>query len=775
MDGAGAFKQGSHPAIQGVLPELHQLYRRGAGSLSRHWSPALVPAVLGGAAAIHDAIKTPNPSDTAPAAIGGALRGAGGAAGMLGGSALGSILGLVGGSALATVGGPGLRRLGMKLNRSHPRGWTVGGQILKRLGKGLHSGPVEARLSEGAGLAGLIGGAFGGGYAGHAAGKGVGNLVTDFHRQEPRRVPESGKTAADLSKQAEVLRELGKIASLIPAPRRVAIKTGWDNSDSAMTGGAGLAVAGLGANAAGNSIGAALGKGSGKNPSGILGAIMAHATHLDNTDPVLANVLNHIARKNPLTEADLTKPGIVNPRHIPPPSPGRMAYNLESNYYKYLGGANAGVSKILDKLGPFAAVGDRLKRVGRYGMLGGLGLSGLGMLSTRGWGTNKAQGAVKQAKVLRELGKIASLIPAPRRVAIKTVITHLKQGQSLESALRVAYPAKTATERLKLAREIEVAAQKGMDGNDIAIYGGSAAALGGLGYGRAAQGVQNSIMNQSNSLRRQAEKLNDKINEWPKPGWNHPVRAELGVLRDRSFQAFSKAHKAIPHIRGGRIVGAVGAGTGLLGALRQLLQDRATAKTQALSPKTAQAKQASWLRSLARLPGQMVRGARNLQRETIVPRFRDAPLAHAVPSQYQHLPVGSSVPGEAPISRAFGSVPTPRVPTSRDHAIGYGLLGVGGLGVPLLGQVKQSGLMDGQPMAPRPRQYMRPPQHAARSASPLAGMASSRFLGRGLLGGLLGLTGYGLYNAASRFLANTGAAAAPGRINAALSPPGTNQ
>jgi hypothetical protein len=65
----------------------------------------------------------------------------------------------------------------------------------------------------------------------------------------------------------------------------------------------------------------------------------------------------------------------------------------------------------------------------------------------------------KTANLLRELNKIARTIPVARQSAIKTAIARLKQGHSLESALRIAYPGKKAMERIRWANNIKLAAQ----------------------------------------------------------------------------------------------------------------------------------------------------------------------------------------------------------------------------------------------------------------------------------------------------------------------------
>lgn len=160
------------------------------------------------------------------------------------------------------------------------------------------------------------------------------------------------------------------------------MKTGWDNSDSAMAGGAGLASAGLGANAAGNSLATSLGKGIGAKPSGVLGSVMNHFNHLDNPNPHIGDFLGMVEAKNPLQAKDVSWSGKDVDLRGKAPSPGRMAYELNRDYAKYRGVAKANVSQILERLGPIAGLGDRLRRVGRYGVLGGLGLAGLGALST---------------------------------------------------------------------------------------------------------------------------------------------------------------------------------------------------------------------------------------------------------------------------------------------------------------------------------------------------------------------------------------------------------
>lgn len=71
----------------------------------------------------------------------------------------------------------------------------------------------------------------------------------------------------------------------------------------------------------------------------------------------------------------------------------------------------------------------------------------------------QSTGLVKQSKLLRELNKIASQMPTRRQSAIKVAIGLVKQGHSLESALRTAYPGKKAMERIRWCNNIKAAAE----------------------------------------------------------------------------------------------------------------------------------------------------------------------------------------------------------------------------------------------------------------------------------------------------------------------------
>jgi len=197
-------------------------------------------------------------------------------------------------------------------------------------------------------------------------------------------------------------------------------------------------------------------------------------------------------------------------------------------------------------------------------------------------------------------------------------------------------------------------------------------------------------------------------------------------------------------------------------------------------------KHAGILSGILKAPGQMMRGMKNMSKQTIVPRPA-APMAQALPTSMSHVPVGASVPSAprapAPAQRAFGSQPTPTAPTVGDNVAGLGTASAGLLGggmamksylggsdqqaaAPAAGVPKRAGLMDGQPTAPRPRSYLNTNMSMTRPAAP--NFSFGRGLGRGMVGGIAGMAGMGLLTAARNFLGNAGAAQAPAKINQAL-------
>lgn len=90
------------------------------------------------------------------------------------------------------------------------------------------------------------------------------------------------------------------------------------------------------------------------------------------------------------------------------------------------------------------------------GMLGGAAAGGYG--GYKGM-DHLVSPAPKTAKFIRELNKVALVSPAPHQSAIKTAIARLKQGHSLESALRAAYPGKQGAMRISLGNRIKAAAE----------------------------------------------------------------------------------------------------------------------------------------------------------------------------------------------------------------------------------------------------------------------------------------------------------------------------
>jgi hypothetical protein len=93
------------------------------------------------------------------------------------------------------------------------------------------------------------------------------------------------------------------------------------------------------------------------------------------------------------------------------------------------------------------------------GLFGGATAGGLAGNAAGSGAANLLGLKSKTAKFIRELNKVALVSPAPQQSAIKVAIARLKQGHSLESALRAAYPGKQGAMRISLGNRIKAAAE----------------------------------------------------------------------------------------------------------------------------------------------------------------------------------------------------------------------------------------------------------------------------------------------------------------------------
>lgn len=202
------------------------------------------------------------------------------------------------------------------------------------------------------------------------------------------------------------------MTATIQTPRGlVGNKAAWDTADTAMATGGGLALAGPAAHVAGTQI---------HNDA----AYNAMLKRYDEFNGRFSGMPGQSWRAEAATKAKADIPGLLRKMTL-----GKLLNR---------GGAAAGLTGVA---------------------LGTGGLISRYMNPKQDAAPPKPAPTPKTAKFIRELNKVALVSPAPQQSAIKVAIARLKQGHSLESALRAAYPGKQGAMRISLGNRIKAAAE----------------------------------------------------------------------------------------------------------------------------------------------------------------------------------------------------------------------------------------------------------------------------------------------------------------------------